>query len=246
MRHRCRQRHWPTTSLERLDRREKAGKHESLDAIASRASSHNWLRRSCLGLAVHGQSKAANYVPPLVRPAAGHGNSRGARPLSCGGGTGDGVLPPATSGRRREARRTGPNGFVTAKPPAPGGVAPGSTHARCSFGLGRAVATRWSASRGRWTGTRPASPHSWSRPRHHPVEQTPTEVLEAVDRFEVLADVRRATSTRLSLVPHGHCRAPLPPGIRSRGSRWLKSDDFTLKVIERKTQLRRPPRTCST
>jgi len=58
------------------------------------------------------------------------------------------------------------------------------------------------------------------------------ERLEAVDSISLTF---AEPLDELSLVRMVTGRAPLPPGDRSRGSRWLKSDDFTLKVIERKS-----------
>jgi len=98
--------HWPTTSLTTRQ----TGKAGSMRASMHRLAGVvlTLAAAQLPGLAVHGQSKAANYVPPLVRPP-GPRNSRGARPLPAAVGPGDGVFARDV-GPPREARRTGPNG----------------------------------------------------------------------------------------------------------------------------------------
>ena len=109
--------HWPTTSLTTRQ----TGKAGSMRASMHRLAGVvlTLAAAQLPGLAVHGQSKAANYVPPLVRPA---------------GATGTVVVPdrflrrwdPVTVffardvGPAKGGPEDRPERFVTTNPPHPG------------------------------------------------------------------------------------------------------------------------------
>ena len=209
----------------------KGGKHESLDASPRGRRPHTgcgavaWARGART-------EQGCKLRAPARPPRRGHGNSRGARPLPAAVGPGDGVLRPRR--RARQGRPGGPARTVRDRQPAaPGGVhLARRTHAAVSPGRAVATAGALHVDGGREHG--PLRHTHGAAHRHHPVEQR----REARGRRFDLADVRRAPRRAVPRA-HGHCRAPLPPGDRSRGEPVAEERRLHAQGHRAQEQLRR-------
>ncbi len=218
--------HWPTTSLTTRQ----TGKAGSMRASMHRLAGVvlTLAAAQLPGLAVHGQSKAANYVPPLVRPA---------------GATGTVVVPdrflrrwdPVTVffardvGPAKGGPEDRPERFVTANPPHPGAFT--WLDART---LQFRPAEPWPPLE-RFTWTVDGNTARFATLMEPPTGTIPSNNAERLEAVDSISLTFAEPLDELSLVRMVTVELRSLPGIGPEGSRWLKSDDFTLKVIERKS-----------
>lgn len=180
------------------------------------------------GLAAHGQGKGSSYAPPLVRPA---------------GATGTVVVPdrflrrwdPVTVffardvGPAKGGPEDRPERFVAANPPHPGAFT--WLDART---LQFRPAEPWPPL-ARFTWTVDGTTARLATLMEPPTATIPSDNAERLEAVEAISLTFAEPLDEQSLVRMVTVELRALPGIGPEGSRWLKSDDFTLKVIERKS-----------
>lgn len=177
-------------------------------------------------LAAYGQGKAPAYVPPLVRPA---------------GATGTVVVPdrflrrwdPVTVffardvGPVKGGPEDHPERLLNANPPHPGAFT--WIDART---LQFQPAEPWPPL-ARFTWTVEGTASRFATLMEPPTTTIPANNAEGIEAIEAISLTFAEPLDEQSLVRMATIELRPLPGIGPEGSRWLKSDDFTLKVIER-------------